>query len=33
MAFSVLASLPIVLAYLWFQKLFIRSARSSAVKG
>jgi multiple sugar transport system permease protein len=33
MAFSVLASLPIVLAYLWFQKLFIRSAMSSAVKG
>ena len=33
MAFSVLASLPIVLAYLWFQRLFIRSAMSSAVKG
>ena len=33
MAFSVLASLPIVIAYLWFQRLFIRSAMSSAVKG
>ena len=33
MAFSVLASLPIVLAYLWFQRLFIASAMSSAVKG
>lgn len=33
MAFSVLASLPIVIAYLWFQRLFIASAMSSAVKG
>lgn len=33
MAFSVLASLPIVLAFLWFQRLFIRSAMSSAIKG
>lgn len=33
MAFSVMASLPIVLAYLWFQRLFIASAMSSAVKG
>lgn len=33
MAFSVLASLPIVVAYLFFQRLFIRSAMSSAVKG
>lgn len=33
MAFSVLASLPIVVAYLLFQRFFIRSAMSSAVKG
>jgi multiple sugar transport system permease protein len=33
MAFSVLASLPIVVAFLFFQRLFIRSAMSSAVKG
>lgn len=33
MAFSVMASLPIVIAYLFFQRLFIRSAMSSAVKG
>jgi multiple sugar transport system permease protein len=33
MAFSVMASLPIVTAYLLFQRLFIRSAMSSAVKG
>lgn len=33
MAFSVMASLPIVVAYLAFQRVFIRSAMSSAVKG
>lgn len=33
MAFSVMASLPIIIAYLFFQRLFIRSAMSSAVKG
>jgi multiple sugar transport system permease protein len=33
MAFSVLASLPVVIAFLLFQRFFIGSAMSSAVKG